>query len=467
MKETADVIIVGAGIAGSALAARLGELGARVLIFDRHEEARPTLAGELLQPGGVETLRNLHLEHCVEGIEAQEVLGFAVVDTDTELQQRLPYPESKSEHPTRGYAFHYHRFVQRLRDAFFEHPNVTFVQGLAHELLIEEGRVCGIKMRGQEDGYRAHLTVLASGRSKHLMSQVKSFQTPQRIAYSVGLKLHDVQLPFPNHGHVFFTRPSPTLGYQIDPNCVRLLVDIPGELPRKGDGSLARYLREEICPQLPQEVQEAALKAIETGDIQSIQNCTMIPETPKVSGVALLGDALSMRHPLTGGGMTVALNDAHRLVEALLGKTSTAHIDVSEIAHVDAALRTFYRDREPMAATIDILSGALYEIFKADRPGLALMRDAVMRYWQLGGLAVTGPMSLLAGLRPSPTYLLLHFCAVALLGMGTHIAPLPNSTDSSLPIPRLNNIKESSKLLLAAVETMGHQVQRGLRLIQR
>lgn len=29
------------------------------------------------------------------------------------------------------------------------------------------------------------------------------------------------------------------------------------------------------------------------------------------AGVLLLGDAYNMRHPLTGGGMSVALNDVH------------------------------------------------------------------------------------------------------------------------------------------------------------
>ena len=51
------------------------------------------------------------------------------------------------------------------------------------------------------------------------------------------------------------------------------------------------------------------MAAIEKGNIRTMTNRSM-PATPQPTpGALLLGDAFNMRHPLTGGGMTVALSD--------------------------------------------------------------------------------------------------------------------------------------------------------------
>ncbi|MEQ2217202.1 hypothetical protein XENOCAPTIV_028899 [Xenoophorus captivus] len=78
-----------------------------------------------------------------------------------------------------------------------------------------------------------------------------------------------------NHAELVLANPSPVLIYQISSSHTRVLVDIRGEMPR----DLPGYMAEKIYPQLP--------------------------------GVLLLGDAYNMRHPLTGGGMSVALNDVN------------------------------------------------------------------------------------------------------------------------------------------------------------
>jgi hypothetical protein len=73
---------------------------------------------------------------------------------------------------------------------------------------------------------------------------------------------------------------------------------------------------------------------------------------------------------------------------------------------------------------------------------------------------------LLAGLQPSPAQLVLHYCAVALLGVGSQLTHAPQNR-ANLPIPMFSHLKESTMLLRAAIETMGHQLQRGLKLLQQ
>ena len=56
------MIVVGAGIAGSSLAATLGKQGRKVLIIERDITPPDTFRGELLQPGGVKKIQELGLE---------------------------------------------------------------------------------------------------------------------------------------------------------------------------------------------------------------------------------------------------------------------------------------------------------------------------------------------------------------------------------------------------------------------
>ena len=61
MSSSYDVIVVGAGIAGSTLAATLGKQGRKVLIIERDIAPPDTFRGELLQPGGVKKIQELGL----------------------------------------------------------------------------------------------------------------------------------------------------------------------------------------------------------------------------------------------------------------------------------------------------------------------------------------------------------------------------------------------------------------------
>lgn len=78
-------------------------------------------------------------------------------------------------------------------------------------------------------------------------------------------------------------------------------------------------------------------------------------------GLATVGDIWNMRHPLTGGGMTVAFNDVVLVRDALQ--------DVSDLSDRKKVLSILHNKyvvgRRPFASTINILAGALYNVFVA------------------------------------------------------------------------------------------------------
>jgi squalene monooxygenase len=59
--HVADVVIVGAGIAGCAMAVALGNQGRSVILLEKSLQEPDRIVGELLQPGGVRALEKLGL----------------------------------------------------------------------------------------------------------------------------------------------------------------------------------------------------------------------------------------------------------------------------------------------------------------------------------------------------------------------------------------------------------------------
>ena len=53
------------------------------------------------------------------------------------------------------------------------------------------------------------------------------------------------------------------------------------------------------------------------------------------------------------------------------------------------------------------------------------MRHACFEYLKLGGIYSSGPISLLSGLAPKPSLLVMHFFMVALYGVGRLMKPRP------------------------------------------
>ncbi|KAJ3290555.1 Squalene epoxidase [Borealophlyctis nickersoniae] len=226
--------------------------------------------------------------------------------------------------------------------------------------------------------------------------------------------LTDCELPYQNRGHVVLGKPSPILLYQIGTHDTRILVDIPGKLPSIGNGDLQRYMQDHIGPQLPKSVQPSFYASLKTSRLRSMPNSWLPPSTNTREGLILIGDAMNMRHPLTGGGMTVAFWDVVHICDLLSKK------EIRDLADSNAVLRqmkVLHWRRKPLSSVINILAQALYDLFSAgDDVNMRNLQMACFGYFKLGGKCVTTPMGLIAGMIPEPMTLTGHFFAVAFYG---------------------------------------------------
>ncbi|KAK9990837.1 hypothetical protein SO802_025822 [Lithocarpus litseifolius] len=418
-----DVIVVGAGVAGAALAYTLGKDGRRVHVIERDLTEPDRIVGELLQPGGYLKLVELGLEDCVEEIDAQRVLGYALFKEGKNT--KLSYPLEKFHSNVAGRSFHNGRFIQRMREKAATLSNVKLEQGTVTSLLEEIGTIRGVQYKtkdGQEHTAYAPLTIVCDGCFSNLRRTLCNPKVDVPSCF-VGLVLENCQLPFANHGHVILADPSPILFYSISSTQVRCLVDVPGQkLPSIANGKMAKYLKTMVAPQIPPELHDAFVSAIDKGNIRTMPNRSMPADAHPTPGALLMGDAFNMRHPLTGGGMTVALSDIVILRDLL-----NPLLDLNDAASLSRNLESFYTLRKPVASTINTLAGALYKVFSAS-PDQARkeMRQACFDYLSLGGIFSTGPVALLSGLNPRPLSLVLHFFAVAIYGVGRLLLPFPS-----------------------------------------
>lgn len=445
-----DVIVIGAGVVGPCIATALARQGRKVMIVERDWSIPDRIVGELMQPAGLKGLKELGMIHAVNNIDAIAVKGYHIEFNSNTIQ--IPYLLKQDANKTnavkpvpncvyedndkllqdetinikdfdederiRGCAFRHGQFLNNLRSIVRDEPNITAVEGTAIKIIRDEDNndiIRGVRVKEREGTfeYNAKLTISCDGIYSKFRKETHPDNTPSVESYFVGLELIDAKLPSPNHGHVFLGDHAPVLVYQISPHETRMLCAYSSpKPPSSSSNEFYDYLVTKVLPILPKETQPSFKKALRTRKFRAMPN-QYLPakkQGKKNLGLIMLGDSLNMRHPLTGGGMTVGINDAALLAKLLHPKQIENLDDYKTLAK---KLSQFHVKRKNLDAVINTLSIALYALFAADKTSLKILQKGCFKYFQLGGDCVSGPSGLLSGMLPFPMLLLNHFASVA------------------------------------------------------
>ncbi|PNY24925.1 Squalene monooxygenase [Tolypocladium capitatum] len=433
----ADVVVVGAGVFGCAIAYALANQGRSVLLLERWMKEPDRIVGELLQPGGLAALKKLGLGHCVDGIDAVPCRGYNVIYRGE--PSLIPYPpvddsgdvpfkwsgSGKDGKRPEGRSFHHGRFIAQLRRACLAHENITVVETEVLNTVRGEyaDRVLGVESRttvGGEAGEKkrdyffGHLTIIADGYLSRFRKQLLGSDPVVKSKF-YALELIDCALPQEHFGHVIIGDASPVLLYQIGARETRALFDVPQGIPEAAPaaGGVRGYIKNVAIPALPASVRASAERALGDGKIpRSMPNSWLPPSKQTFNGVVLLGDAFNMRHPLTGGGMTVAFNDALLLAE-LIHPSRVRNLE--DARAMRAAVDAFYWRRKALTSIINVLAQALYTLFAADDRQLRALQLGCFEYFRRG--MTDGPCALLGGILQQPSVLAYHFFSVAFVAI--------------------------------------------------
>lgn len=435
----ADAVVVGAGVFGCAMAYALAQQGRSVILLERWMHEPDRIVGELLQPGGCAALRKLGLGHCLEGIDAVPCYGYHILFHGEEVN--FPYPATNDDGEVvlasekkpgeeykkpEGRGFHHGRFIMQLRRSCLAHPNISvFETDVTATVTGEYGpEVLGVQSKTTDpatgekkpDCFFGKLTIVADGYASKFRKQYLGV-TPQVKSRFYALELIDCPVQPSGYGHVNIGKASPVLLYGIGSHETRALVDVPLEHPDAAteNGGVRAYIRNVVLPTLPKAVVPSFEAALADGRIPKSMPNSWLPPSRQADnpGILVLGDAMNMRHPLTGGGMTVAFNDVV-VLSGLLEDVA----DLGDVGAVRAVMKQFHWRRKSLSSIINVLAMALYSLFAADTPQLRALRIGCFTYFQRG--ITEEPTGLLGGLIHRPWVLFRHFFTVAFLAIYLH-----------------------------------------------
>ncbi|KAK6460530.1 squalene monooxygenase [Scheffersomyces coipomensis] len=453
-----DAIVIGAGVVGPAIATALARQGRDVLIVERDWSIPDRIVGELMQPAGLKALRELGMIQAINNIEATHEVGYYIKFNNEELILKYPLKQDANttnpvkpvpscvfgdndklltdstlnsqewdaDERVRGASFHHGVFLDNLRNIVKNERNVDWLEGNVTNILRNDedpNVIIGVKVKvkGENDKdepefkrYYSKLTICCDGIYSKFRKELSPTNIPTIGSYFVGLHLIDAQLPAKHHGHVILGDHAPILIYQISPKETRILCAYrSNKPPSQSNDELYNYLKSHVLPYVPKETAPSFREALETRRFRVMPN-QYLPALKQGNvshqGLIMLGDSLNMRHPLTGGGMTVGLNDAVLLSRLLSPKQIE---DFEDYELLSKRLGQFHRQRKNLDAVINTLSIALYALFAADNVALKILQKGCFKYFLLGGSCVSGPIGLLSGMLPFPMILFNHFFSVA------------------------------------------------------
>ncbi len=365
-----DVVVVGAGPAGSAAAVGHARRGQSVLLLEANPRASSRFAGEWIHPTGASVLRKYGLFPHEATSKHRPCYGFAVFPDDGSEPIRLEYADGAV-----GFSCEHDDLVRTLRTSaaatagvtYVEHARVTGVQVSgdhvskvqASDVQASDVRASDVQGTGLQgtglQGTRVHFAhegrehtvfadrvVAADGRSSAVRKSLRDENEADVASHMAGLELRDVELPFESYGHVLLGGPGPVLLYRIAPDRVRACIDVPVNAP--GARRDARYVWDAFSPLFPEALRPALKRALENDKLLWACN-RFLPRTFYGSGnVALVGDAVGFYHPLTASGITVGLKDT----ETLLSSPS---------------VEAYHALREPQTFAPELLANALFHVF--------------------------------------------------------------------------------------------------------
>jgi 2-polyprenyl-6-methoxyphenol hydroxylase-like FAD-dependent oxidoreductase len=327
-----DVITVGGGLGGAALAKVLAEHGKRVLVIERETQFKDRIRGEYLQPWGVAESQRIGLydtlmEKCAHEQPYFDYIGLGPVrDYRTTTPQRLP-----------ALTFYHAAMQEAVLDAARDAGAEVWRGAAVRSVYLGKPPKVAIDRDGEARDLTARLVVCADGRSSagRGWGGFATLRATQKLL-GAGVLFENLFID-PEIG-VMMVNPFIGRAAYLFPQGagrVRAYLMYEHELPRlQGASETSRFVEECVKTGLPAE-KYAGARPI--GPLASFDMTENWVEHPYRAGVALLGDAAGSSDPSWGQGLSLTLRDARVLSEMLL-----ATDDWDRAGHEYAAARDRY-----------------------------------------------------------------------------------------------------------------------------
>jgi len=313
-----DIITVGGGLGGAALAKAMAEHGARVLVVEREKRFKDRIRGEFMAPWGVGEAQALGIDGLLRATCARECPRFGF------------YTEAEFGEPRDLVA----TTPQQLPALVFYHPAMqeALLQAAAEAgaevrrgAIVRDVRPGGaptvvVEREGRVEEIQARLIVAADGRNS-VVRKWAGFpihHDPERLLLS-GVLFDEMGAP--QEGTVYFVvNPSLGQGVPLAPQGsgrVRAyLVQTKATSTRlQGASDVSCFIAESIRSGAPANW-FAGAKAV--GPLATFDGADVWVDHPYTEGVVLIGDAAATSDPSWGQGLSLTVRDVRVLRDLLL-----------------------------------------------------------------------------------------------------------------------------------------------------
>ena len=288
MKNSYDVIVVGAGPAGSIAARSAAEKGLSVLLLEKDRDVGyPVRCGEAVAKAGIEEFISADEKWIAAKINKFSFIAPNQAEVTVQLNDVAFVLERR--------LFDY-ELARTAADAGAEILTRTYVNGL----LIEDGKVCGVKYeyRGEQKEVRAKIVIAADGVESRVgrwagISTHVDFRDMESAVQVTAANIHVAQ------DTLFFY-----FGIDISPsgylwifpkgnNKANIGIGVSGSIGKKK--SALSYLNDFMQKHYP----DAPVLTRIAGGVP----CGITLDKISAPGIMLVGDAARQVNPLSGGGI--------------------------------------------------------------------------------------------------------------------------------------------------------------------
>ncbi len=361
----ADVVVVGAGPAGSTTALLLARRGYRVVLADRARFPRPKPCGEYLNPGAVEVLHRIGCWPAVAPL-GQTLSGMYITGADGAAIW-VPFPAGRGSVVPRDHLDH--TLLQQAVRAGAEVIEECRVDA------VTPGRTPTVVGRRGTTSIRltARVVIGADGLRSVVARRPGRLEAPPHAHYTVGAHFADVGV-FEPRGDLHLGRGWYAGAALYGHGCGNVVVALPRTLFRRARGDLAVAFAR-ACASLPA-LREMMRGARRISPFTCAGPLGYIRRQAVGEGVLLVGDAAATINPMTGEGIFMALRSAELAAEVIDHVLRTGAPSRDALTAYDGARVVAFRATWAVSRALQWvirrpnLANALFRRL-ADRPHLA------------------------------------------------------------------------------------------------